>query len=618
FRFNASSISAFQAVQKSYRNIGGECGVSSIRKLDPKVAGKIAAGEIIERPASVVKELIENSLDASSSRIAVEISDGGKTMIRIEDNGDGIQSDELHLAVQNFSTSKIHEVDDISNILTLGFRGEALASIRSVSQLTIRSMAKGENVGREMQWRGEKLIKDSPYVRNPGTEIIVNNLFFNFPARKKFMASGSSELRRITSLIQSFALAFPETSYSLRNNDREILVYPASSLKARVEVVFGSGVLAHLEPFENRSGSLCLHGFTSMPNITRGNRSLQFLFVNRRHIKDRLLTHAIHQAYHSLIPRDRFPLVVLFLEIAPDEIDVNVHPAKTEIRFKNDREIHGLVSSTLRKALKAESFSFKEKVESVYRNIFPQKITEDSGAPGDVIRLPTYENAEGERVITGTGGNHLGGIFHEAPLSLFGNNFEGRIASGGNLYWQLHQSFILIQIRGGMVIVDQHAAHERILFNKAKNHLGGNKAPVQSLLFPATLELTPEEYERYEELSDILPSLGFEVKPFGMRSIIVQGIPAGVRNWNDGYLLQEILGDKDAGRTSIEQFLKTYACHSAIKAGTKLSTKEMESLTDQLFATEFPFTCPHGRPTMLRVDLGELEKRFHRTVSSEN
>ncbi|UCF05443.1 MAG: hypothetical protein JSV33_16310, partial [bacterium] len=296
--------------------------------------------------------------------------------------------------------------------------------------------------------------------------------------------------------------------------------------------------------------------------------------------------------------------------------DVNVHPAKAEIRFRNERDVHRLISMTLRELLQGDSLSFQEKVESVYRSIFPERI---EGKPDTA---PFQQHLMyGDRGQGRSDGNAIedasGAVLKEAPLSLLGEEERSPVAPSGHLYWQLHQSYILIQIRGGMVVVDQHAAHERILFNRAKRTIGGDSATVQSLLFPATLDLTPEEYEHYEELADLLPELGFEVEPFGTRSIIIRGIPAGVRNWSDGRLLQEILGEQRAGGGGVEDFLKTYACRAAVKAGTKLSVEEMENLTDQLFATEFPFTCPHGRPTMLRVELTDLERRFNRTVSSE-
>ena len=573
-----------------------------IRRLQPEVSSRIAAGEVIERPASVCKELIENSLDAGASRIVVEIIDGGRSSIRISDDGSGIPTEQVPLAVDNFSTSKISRIEDMSSLSTLGFRGEALASIRAVSRLRIVTRTTGEDAGREMEWRGGELLKDAPVARTPGTDVYVEDLFYNLPARKKFLSSPAAELRRTNSLIQSFALAFPAVAFSMNDEGRELFVYPASDLTQRVEAIFGSTVFEHLTPFEDQSGQISISGFLSQPDMTRGNRTLQFYFVNGRIIRDRLLSHAVHQAYHSLIPRDKYPMLVLFLEVPPEGLDVNVHPTKAEIRFRDERDVHRLVHSSIRNALGAQDRSFRDKVQSVYQSIFPGSEERKEG-------LPQATDNESEKR-----GEQLEWFFKETPMSLFEESPERHIVTSGGLYWQLHESFILIQIRGGMVIVDQHAAHERILFDAAKRSIEETQRVVQPLLFPATLELTHEEYEQFEELQDLLPSLGFDVEPFGPRSIIVRGIPAGVRNWNDGQLLQQILSDEGG---DLDALLKSFACHSAVRAGASLTTEEMESLTDQLFATEYPFTCPHGRPTMLRLGTAELERRFQRTAKSE-
>jgi len=593
--------------------------LSKIRKLSPETTGKIAAGEVIERPASAVKELVENSIDASSTRISVEIIDGGKTLIRVSDNGTGIRYEELPCAVENYSTSKVVSIEDVMKVRTLGFRGEALASIRSVAKLAISSRSVDEEVGREMHWAGEMVMSDTPSARTPGTDITASDIFFNLPARRKFLSTDVSELRKITLLIQSFALSFPEISFSLKNDGREMLHYPASSREERMEAVFGRTIFSGLRNFSGRDSGTAVSGYTSMPTVTRGNRSMQFVFVNRRQIRDRSIAHAISQAYQSIIPGDRFPITVLFIDIPPDEIDVNVHPAKSEIRFRDDRSVHRIVSSSIRSVLSGKTVSFSEKVETVYKAIFPEG--KDSSARANIqpdLSLPGIESARDPAVPRAS--EHRGDwLFQESPHSLFeeGDQAAPLASKGGRLYWQLHQSYIFIQIRGGLVIIDQHAAHERILYDGIKKTLSGKRPSVQSLLFPATLELTPDEFENYESVADLLPSMGFEVEPFGFRSIIVRAIPSGTKNWNDGRLLQDILGEKGLGKSGVEMMMKSYSCRAAVKAGERLTQEEMESLSDQLFATEFPFTCPHGRPTMLRVDLDDLERRFQRTVTKD-
>ena len=588
--------------------------MAPIKKLNPDVSAKIAAGEVIERPSNVIKELIENALDAKATRISIELAEGGKSLIKIEDNGTGVPSAELPLAVESFSTSKISSVEDIFRVETLGFRGEALASIRAVSMLSIRSRWAAQEVGRELRYTPDAITGDVPCARTQGTEVTVESLFFNLPARKKFLRSAPSELRRIVAVIQGYALSFPETGFLLRENGKDILSYPPGSLRERVEIVLGGELSSSLVPIAYTLGRTRIHGFASQSDQTRANRYMQFYFVNRRFIRDRVLSHAVNQAYESLIPRDRFPAIVLFLDMPPDEVDVNVHPTKAEVRFRNEGEIHRLVLSALAEALQEKPSSFAETVQTVYRSIFPGP-PPDVDASRDEATGHSGVGAPWERALQDAGRGDQTFEFHEAPPSLFGEGTGSDLSTPGKLFWQLHQSFILIQIRGGLVIIDQHAAHERILFDRAKINLAGGRPVVQSLLFPATIELSPNEYERYEDLATVLTSLGFESEPFGIRSIIVRGIPAFVRNWNDGQLLAEILGGE--GRSGIDEFLKSYACRSAVKAGTKLTAAEMESLADQLFATDLPYTCPHGRPTMLRVSLGELERRFARTVSTK-
>ncbi len=581
--------------------------MARIQKLAPETTGKIAAGEVVERPFNVVKELVENALDASATRIVLEIEGGGKRSIRIDDDGTGIAAGDIPMAVENYSTSKISKIEDIFRVRSLGFRGEALASINAVSRMTIRSMEEGMEVGREVRWAGGEQREDRPLVRKVGTEIIVEDLFFNLPARRKFLSSDASETRRIVSAIQGFALAWPGTAFVMRSNGRELLSFPAGTLEERVEMVLGPSVFPHLKPFSKSDGSLEVSGYVSMPSLTKGNRSSQFMFVNGRYVRDKLIGHAVRQAYQSIIPGDRFPVVVLMLETPPEMLDVNVHPSKAEVRFENERDVHRLVSSAVREALEDRTISFRDKVESVYRSIFPEDNSSDT---------PAGKDPQGISRTAEPGRSDW--LFQESPRPLFekdGGGAHGQTSTG--LYWQLHDSYIMIEIRGGMVIIDQHAAHERILYDKARRNLEGEKAIVQSLLFPATIELSPDEYDSFEKIVDTLPGLGFEAEPFGMRTIIVRGIPAGVRNWDDGRLLRTILADLGRGLPATDSILRSFACHSAVRAGERLTLEEMESLTDQLFATEFPFTCPHGRPTMLRVEMRELEKRFQRTPGTE-
>lgn len=562
----------------------------------------IAAGEVIERPVNVVKELVENSLDASASRIDIDLSDGGRKSIDVSDDGTGIIAGDIPRAAENYSTSKIGDIEDLQRTRTLGFRGEALASIRSVSRLTIRSRAAVEETGREMIWRGEEVVSDRPLALNTGTEVIVEDLFFNLPARKKFISSGPAETRRISALVQGMALAYPAVAFSLRSSGRELISLPSTGFAERVELALGADLFEHLRPVEGSSGDISIAGYASLPSHTRGTRAFQHLFVNGRMVRDRTLNHAVRQAYESLIPGDRFPSVVLMIEVPPERLDINVHPGKAEVRFDRERDVHRLVSTAVRESVRSpRTVSFSDKVESVYRAIHAGD--EEREGEGDSGPSPSSP-AE----VAGSGW-----LFRESPELLFEDGSGSRPPEGGGLFWQLHDSFIMIQIRGGMVVIDQHAAHERVLYDRAIRNIEGEKTAVQSLLFPATLELSPDEYDSFETIAGLLPSIGFEAEGFGPRTILVRGIPAGVRNWEEGRLLRRILADLGSGTPAVDEIVRSFSCRAAVKAGEKLTREEMEDLTDQLFATEFPFTCPHGRPTMLRVDLRDLERRFQRT-----
>jgi len=578
--------------------------LASIRKLSRETSARIAAGEVIERPVNVIKELVENSLDAGAARISITIEGGGKKLIRVKDDGTGIPASEIEAAADNFCTSKISNIEDVSTVETLGFRGEALASIRAVSRLSILSGTDSDLEAREVTWEGVRLTGEKPAARETGTTVTARDLFFNLPARKKFLSGDSAETRRITALVRRMSLSFPSTAITLESEGKKILSYSSSSLKERIEAVIGPGNFKRMKSVEKTSGDFKLSGYVSSPELSRGNRSMQYFFVNNRYVKDKVIGYALRRAYENVIPGDRHPMAVLFLEVPHTLVDINVHPSKSRIKFQNERDAHRFVHQSIRDTVRGgKTVSFQEKVESVYRSIFPEKRKGEKQETG-IAETPGYSR-QGELDIRETEW-----LARESPKSLLDEKSE--MSRSAELYWQLHYSYIFIQIRNGMVIIDQHAAHERILYNRARNNIAGERPKVQSLLFPATIELSPEEYEAFEEYSDILPQLGFEAEPFGIRTIIVRGIPAGVKNWSEGTLLRDILGETGGKGRSLDGILKSYACHSAIRAGEKLSFEEMESLVDQLFATEYPFTCPHGRPTMLRISRPELDSRFSR------
>jgi DNA mismatch repair protein MutL len=593
-----------------------------IRLLEPSCIERIAAGEVIERPASVVKELVENSLDAGARSIRVSIRKGGLEEIVIEDDGHGIPVRELPLAVERHATSKITGSGDLGSIDTFGFRGEAVASIASVSRFSLRSRHGDEEVGGRLDLLGGVLDRREPSARHPGTWIRVRDLFYNVPARREFMRSDGAERRAVAQTLTALALANPTTAFRLEANESVVMDLPAAmDLETRVHGVFGSSVAEQLRRFDGEAAGMRVEGMVSLPTYSRGNRTGQFMFVNRRAVFDKGLAHAISAAYRDVIAPGRFPLCVLFLDVPTSRVDVNVHPTKAEIRLRDEGAAHELVRHAIRASLDLQ----REPAEA------PAK----SGSGGAAV---TAEEREGralrelvENATWGASEGHANGPAwsrsHDSP-TLFGPSAmqpvvnpapraaeEGARPDGGAL-WQVHNTFILTQIRGALVIVDQHNSHERILYDQGRRALDGNPVPVQQLLFPATLELTPAELTAYEVHAGDLERVGFVTEPFGGSTVLVRGIPSGLRNWNDGALLRDILADLADNRTESsdprESILASMSCHGAIKAGEKLSPPEMQSLIDRLFATDQPYSCPHGRPTVIRIGLPELERRFGR------
>jgi DNA mismatch repair protein MutL len=596
-----------------------------IRLLDPGCVERIAAGEVIERPASVVKELVENCLDAGATSIVVRLQKGGLESIHVEDDGHGIPSREMPLAVEPHATSKIAGSGDLGSIHSFGFRGEALASIAAVSRLSLRSRFDGEAVGTRLDMVGGRLELHEPDARHRGTSVLVRDLFFNVPARREFMKSASSEKRAVSTAMTALALAHPAVAFRLEADDALSLDLPAAAdLQTRAHRLFGAAVYEKLRRFEGEANGIRVEGVASLPTYTRGNRTGQFFFVNRRSVFDKGIAHAISAAYREVIPAGRFPLVLLFVDLPTSRVDVNVHPTKAEVRFRDSSALHEVLRHALQDALSLRHESPEESVGPPAKEGSPEAAAlgrVEAILDGQGLRGPTEGYRTGPRWSRS----------HESP-TLFESEegysspppapegevpFDPRVLTGSHeLFWQLHNTFILTQVRGALVIVDQHNSHERILYNQGKQALAGSAAPVQHLLFPTTMDLSPAELDVYEVHRGDLEKVGFVTEPFGGQTILVRGIPSGLRNWNDGALLRDVLADLgDRGSSSRdprESILASMSCHGAIRAGEKLTLPEMQALMDQLFATELPYSCPHGRPTLIRIGLPELERRFGR------
>jgi DNA mismatch repair protein MutL len=614
-----------------------------IRLLDPSCVERIAAGEVLERPASAVKELVENAIDARATRVLVRIARGGLEEIVVEDDGEGIPSRELPLAVERHATSKIAGSGDLTSILSFGFRGEALASIASVSRFSLRSRSVHEEIGGRLDMVGGRLEKREPMVRHAGTTVVARDLFFNVPARREFLRSDVAERRAVTQVITALALAHPHVGFRLECDEAVVYDLPAVlDLETRVHGVFGSSVAERLRRFEGEVAGMKVEGVTSLPTYTRGNRSGHHLYVNRRSIFDKGLAHALTSAYRDVLAPGRFSLTVLFLEVPPSRVDVNVHPTKAEVRLRDDASAHALVRHAVRGVLGLQHEPGELRI--VAR-------TGSTTEPEAALTPEQKRRAEIEQLVeNATWGPSEGYVRgqrwsqrHESP-TLFGPEHVGEDTAGfrasgapvdpgigaltpspllnaapaleGGIFWQLHNTFILTQIRGALVIVDQHNSHKRILYDQGKRAIAEQNVPIQQLLFPTTLDLTPDELAVFEVHRGDLEKIGFLTEAFGGNTVLVRGIPSGLRNWNDGALLRDMLGDLgDGGRAHSDPrdaILASMSCHGAIRAGERLTLPEMQALMDQLFATELPYSCPHGRPTLVRIGLPELERRFGR------
>jgi DNA mismatch repair protein MutL len=604
-----------------------------IRTLPDDVARRIAAGEVVERPASVVKELFENAVDAGARSITVITVGGGESLIEVRDDGSGMAREDVELAPANFSTSKIHDADDLHRIATYGFRGEALASISAVSRFELISSDHDRGEGWKVRIEGKHAVESAPAPHARGTTVRVRDLFFNTPARKRFLKSSITERKRILETILAFALILPEVEIHYVDDGRHVLdLLPAPSWRERVAAVLGTGVMRHMVEVEAESGSLRVHGFVSLPSHTRGNRFSQFFFVNQRAVRERTLVHALQDAYRNVIPYKRYPVAVLSVTMSPEEVDVNVHPSKLEVRVRNER----LVFATLRAAVKSALTSRSELAMAV--GVAAGGAREAAAASGGAVRSRAEENAP-VLFPQPSGGARIRDAFEDymqrrpgaqpaqekdapappvpAARSAAGQD-EARTAVPADdaLYWQFNHAFIFIQVRGGVVVIDQHAAHERIIFDHSMRLLEDAAPPSQQILFSIPIELSLRELEVFRTSRQVFHKLGFTLEPFGGTSILVRGYPQGIKNWADGRLLlqifDDIISDRMPGNTLNEKLIASYACRSAIKAGQRLSVEEMKLLADQLFASANPYSCPHGRPTIYRLSLDEIERWFHR------
>jgi len=594
-------------------------GESVIRVLDEGTANKIAAGEVVERPASVVKELIENALDAQADEIKIELVDGGKRLIRVTDNGVGMSREDAALSIQRHATSKISSADDLFAIRTLGFRGEALPSMAAVSRLEIVTRRDGDECGTLVVCAGGEPLEVSDIGAPVGTSVSVSELFYNVPARQKFLKTAQTELGHVVELVNRFAISHCEADITLVHNERAIFKSSGSNrLEDAVLTVFGRDAAEAVIPIAGTQGPYKVYGFVSRPSYSKPGRSGQMFFVNRRFVRNRNLVHALDDAYRGILPQGRFPLFVGFVDVDPQLVDVNVHPTKIEVKFTREWEAHNVLATSVRDALSSAavtptgldslpaakpiqrpSFALPERASAstpdlaAFRGALAARLEQKSES------LPQMEQAAAPDT---------------APVESLGNQSD--LLSGASVLVQARNMYIVAQSPQGVLLIDQHVAHERVLYDQLAN-MGGD-VQVQRLMMPLTLALGRREALVLENKLEDLRSLGFDIEPFGKDTFVVRSVPALIAEKNYEQILRDTIEELTeltlAKRLMVqrEAILATTACKMAVKAGDHLSPEEMVRLVAELRHTSNPYLCPHGRPIVVCITNRELDKMFGR------
>jgi DNA mismatch repair protein MutL len=622
--------------------------MSKIRVLADHVANQIAAGEVVERPASVAKELVENSIDASATRIAIEIEAGGRRLLKVSDDGEGMVRDDAILAFERHATSKICVTDDLAAIGTLGFRGEALASIASVARVELTTCIEGVNAATRVTIDGGRMrdVKDAAHPR--GTTIVVRDLFFNIPARRKFLRSEATETFHLTNLVTHYALAHPEIAFTFVNNGREVVrAAPAKDLRERAYQIFGEEFLENLLEVNGGEPQVArVSGFISAPRDRRTSRDSQYLFVNRRFVRDRMIGRSLSEGYRSILPHGVYPAALLFVETPLEEVDVNVHPAKTEVRFRRQAAVADAVREAVRSALASANYVHPEEQEPVSFAVRDQIVTA-TAVVGSISPQPriefvppppppiAQERPVVEERFVEVSGDEIARDIEEMvqsaqsvksvdlpPLNS-AEKFAREVAPGSlstNIrpLGQLDESFIIATDDEGLLLIDQHVAHERILFDKYRALESERRTDSQQLLVPETFDLTPAQAAVFDDLAPELENYGFELMRLSGRTVAIKATPADLPGSEARNMLAELLDTVDAEKKSTpretlrDEIAASLACHAAIKVNMPLAPEKMRWLIDRLLQTSSPTTCPHGRPVILRLKTRDILKGFHR------
>lgn len=581
--------------------------MTQIKILPQDLINQIAAGEVIERPASVVKELVENAIDAGAKSISVEMEGNGLELIRVSDDGTGMDEEELELAIKRHATSKISTADDLFAIRTLGFRGEALPSILSVSRSVISTRRHSSPYGYSVDMEAGCITRRTKKGIPGGTIVEVADLFFNTPARRKFLKTAATEQRNVIDVVSRYALAYPLIRFVLEINNRTVLSLPAqSSLQVRASNVLGTKLSTSLIPFRRELPSITIHGLMAMPNETRQNRSGIHAYVNNRSVRDVLLSSAVIKGYSGMLLKGRYPITVLFVEVDPAEVDVNVHPAKAEVKFMHASAVFGIVAKTMKEALVPGRMDEAD---------YPGITTPPSAPRNNKTRHTSFEVREGMSVVYGPKAlarMEAGRLFNEPTL-------PEQIAftySDKSIIGMLHATYILLQDDSALYILDQHAAHERITYERLMVLHSKGPLSTQLLLSPIIMELSQQEFSAFEEVSEQILAIGIDCEPFGGNTISIRSVPeplseADIKGAVYGLIHALMDGELPAGKPGNDRFsalIATIACHASVRAGKKLTLPEAANLLNELDNTGSPLTCPHGRPLFRKITREEIER----------
>ena len=577
--------------------------MSEIKILPDNIINQIAAGEVVENPSSVVKELIENSIDSNPTQINIIVKNGGHDLIQVIDDGYGISKDNLALAFARHATSKISTKDDLNQINTLGFRGEALPSIASVSRINIKTNKDG---GYQLRLEKGDILKKEKSPIEKGTDIKVKNLFYNTPARKKFLKTPNQELRNITKIVKRFVLSHPKISFLYKADDKIIYNFKSTSLKNRIIQVFGNNFKDNILSVDESDINCKVSGYVGNLNLVQKRRGNQYIFINDRFIINESLSNSIRNCYESIMQRGEFPFFVLFLNLDPSLFDINVHPTKIEVRFIQKWNIINFINNSIKKVLKQTlkvlpDITYTTQIDSLEGELglgFNLNSKLDDISQDSIINQ--MHDSKVEKAID--------------RLDEYQSNNETEIKD--NKIWQIHNKYLVTEINSGLLVIDQHVAHERVIYEKVKKAFDSSPLPSQSTLFPKTIKFEEEDYSKFLDIVPFLEKIGYKMREFGNNSIIIEGVPSDIKWGNEEDIINDVLDRyieyEKISSSYLDYLAATYSCKAAVKAGDYLELEERRQLIDNLFATENPYYCPHGRPIVISIKTDELDKRFER------